>query len=133
MFYFYHRYLGIQHNYTSKISYSFRFILIFFYMLKKISNISNYSIFKCFVFFFQSKKVSLIFNCGFIYFLQSKKMYYIFLIVPSISRFSLKRYLTFYLCFFFYFFFLSLELFIITCCENYFKKCLKILLLRRLR
>ena len=64
---------------TPKITYSYRFVIIFFcFMLKKVPNISNYSVFGCFT-FFKSKKNSYTFNCSVIYFcFQSKKISYIF-------------------------------------------------------
>ena len=40
---------------TAKSTYSCLFVIIFFLILKKVSNISCYSIFICFNFFFQSK------------------------------------------------------------------------------
>ena len=63
-------------------SYCFMIIVFFFFTLKKIQNISEYSIFNCFsflflykkicvsliaVFFFQSKKISYIFNYSFFF------------------------------------------------------------------
>ena len=49
---------------TPKIAYSYLFIILFFFMLKKILNISKYSIFNCFSFFFFSKQISYIFDCS---------------------------------------------------------------------
>ena len=65
---------------TPKITNSHWFIIIlFFFMLKKISNISKYSIFNYFTFLFWSKNISHTSNCGNIYFFfQSKKISYIF-------------------------------------------------------
>ena len=54
---FYHRYFHIQCSCIPNIIYSYWFIiLLFFIMLKKISNISNYSVFNCFIFFFSLKR-----------------------------------------------------------------------------
>ena len=78
MFYFYHRYFHVQYSCTPKITYSYWFLKIFF-MLEKVPNISNYSVFDCFIFLSQSKRISYIFTCGVIYFFfQSKKISYIF-------------------------------------------------------
>ena len=61
-----------------KIAYSYWFMIIFF-MLKKVPNISDYSIFSCFILFFQSEKISYIFNCSVMYFFfQSKNISCIF-------------------------------------------------------
>ena len=80
---------------TPKITYSYRFIIIFF-MLKKVPNISNYSTFNSFIFFFQSKKISYIINCSIIYFLffNLKRFLNSLIEVSSISLFNLKRRLT---------------------------------------
>ena len=63
------------------------FVTIFFFMLKKVPNISNYSVFDCFVFFFNLKRflISLI-------------------AVSSITLFSLKIFLTLLCLYFFYLF-----------------------------
>ena len=48
---------------TEKITYLYWFLLVFFFfMLKRIFNISNFSIVNCFSFFFLSKKIFFIFN-----------------------------------------------------------------------
>ena len=52
---------------TQKITYSYWFTIIFFFVLKKVPNMSNYSSFNWFIFFFQPKKISYIFNSGNIY------------------------------------------------------------------
>ena len=54
------------------------FVTIFFFMLKKVPNISNYSVFDCFIFFFFSLKRFLVFS----------------IVVSSISSFNLKRFLS---------------------------------------
>ena len=61
-------------RYSSTDSFfSYWFIIIFFLMLKKIFNISKYSIFNYFSFFFSSKTISHILNCSVIYFFFLKK------------------------------------------------------------
>ena len=63
-------------RYSSTDSFfSYWFIIIFFLMLKKIFNISKYSIFNYFSFFFSSKTISHILNCSVIqfFFLKKKK------------------------------------------------------------
>ena len=61
-------------RYSSTDSFfSYWFIIIFFLMLKKIFNISKYSIFNYFSFFFSSKTISQILNCSVIYFFFFKK------------------------------------------------------------
>ena len=88
-----------------KIIYFYWFIIISFFMLKKIPNISNYSAFNCFIFIFWSKNISYTFNCGIIYFFfeffQSKNISYIFNYV-----------------FYSVFIFFSLEFIIIVCCRK---------------
>ena len=79
MLYFYHCFLIFNIIITSKIIYSYWFIITFFFILKKIPNICNRFIFDWFIFFFQSNKISYIFNCCVIYFcFQSNKICYIF-------------------------------------------------------
>ena len=75
---------------TTKITYSYWFIIISFFMLKKIPCISNYSVFYCFISFFSLKRVLIpLIAASFVSFF---------------SLFSLKRFLT-YLCFLLYFYF----------------------------
>ena len=52
----------------SKITYSCWFIITFLLHAQKVSNISHYSVFDCFILFFQSKKISDTFNCSIIHF-----------------------------------------------------------------
>ena len=91
MFYFYHSYCHTQYNCYSKdyLILLVYFILAFF-ILKKVSNKSNYCIFNCFIFFFQSKNTSHIFNCSVIYFFfYAKKISYIFnYVVPIFFLFQ---------------------------------------------
>ena len=61
---------------TPKITLSYWFIIIFFFMHKKIPNISNYSIFNLFIFF------------------SLKRFLISLIVVPSIYSFSLKNSLT---------------------------------------
>ena len=56
VFHFYHHYFHIQYNLAQKITCSCWFVIIFF-LLNKVSNISNNFAFNYFVFFFQSKKI----------------------------------------------------------------------------
>ena len=65
---------------TPKITYSYWFVIIFFFMFKKVLNISYYSVFNCFIFFFQSKKICNVFIMSSV-------------AVSSISFYSLKRFL----------------------------------------
>ena len=46
----------VQYISAPEIVYSFWFIIIFFFQLKKVPNISNYSVFNCFIFFFILKR-----------------------------------------------------------------------------
>ena len=67
-------------------------ILLFFFMLKKIANISKYSIFNYFIFFFQSKQISYIFSWGIIYFVfKPKKISYLTWINFCVDKFSRLR------------------------------------------
>ena len=63
---FYLHYFYIQYRYSPKIICSYWFITIFFYLLKRIGNISNYYVFGSFIFFLSSKKIY-VFNCYVIY------------------------------------------------------------------
>ena len=104
-----------------KITYSYWFIIIFFFMLKKVPNISNYSIVSCFILFFQSEKIFYIFNCGVMYFFFQSK---------NISCFDCSALYFFFLFFFFFFFYIfnnvafyflsfsCLETLITICCEK---------------
>ena len=59
------------------------FIIIFFFLIKKVLNIPNYSAIDCFIFFFQPKKMSYIFNCIFIYFFLYLEIFFTSLIMLS--------------------------------------------------
>ena len=48
--------IHVQYISAPEIVYSFWFIIIFFFQLKKVPNISNYSVFNCFKFFFILKR-----------------------------------------------------------------------------
>ena len=69
---------------TSTISYTSWFVIIFFlFMFRKVPNTSNYSVFDWFFYFFQSKRVTYLFNWGFIYFFFSLKRFLTSVIVLS--------------------------------------------------
>ena len=101
---FYLHYFYIQYRYSPKIICSYWFITIFFYLLKRIGNISNYYVFGSFIFFLSSKKIY-VFNCYVIY---------LFFILKCFKKdFYLQlRFLPFFLPF------LCIKLFIIICCEK---------------
>ena len=77
-------YFHIQCNRYSK-NYSDWFIIIFFFMLKKIFNTSKYSICNSFSFCFLSKNISYIFNSSVIKFFFSLKRLFVSLIIFSSS------------------------------------------------
>ena len=80
---------------TTKLTFSYWFVIILFFMLKKVRNISNYSVCDSFIFFFQSKKIFCIFIWNDIYFFFSLKRFLTSLIaVSSIYFFDLKRFVT---------------------------------------
>ena len=83
VFYFYLHCSHTQYNFCSK---SYLLILVynnlFFFLLKKISNITIYSVFDCFIFFFHSKRIYYTFN-SFIFFFFSLERFFASLIILS--------------------------------------------------
>ena len=70
---------------TSEVTYSYWFIIIilFFFMLKRVLNISIYSVFNCYIFFFQSKMISNVLNCDVVYFFFNLKRFLASLMILS--------------------------------------------------
>ena len=99
-------------------------------MLKKVSKISDYSVFDFFT-FFQFEKISYVSNYQFFdfftFFFQSKKISFTFSCVSFSSFFSLKRFLIYLIMLFSIFLsFSSLELFILVYCENKYLRKIKV-------
>ena len=68
---------------TPKITCSYWFIIIFFFLPKKTPNILDYSDFDCLIFFFQSKNISYIFNCVAVFYFFSPEKFLTCLIMLS--------------------------------------------------